>query len=178
MSIVNTETRLSANKLTLGRADLLIGTVYHPCRHVSKWLLDYKLPAAAPATTTEAADDCPLCSEGSSTCPVCHHIYDGLLSRSCPSCDCYFHASLLGERRAALKARGVRVAELNAPMLMRYRVEEQKRTQRRHVSELRELRALELQSGFAKLDLSESAEEAVPAGQLEDAERSVFLEEN
>ncbi|RYP09416.1 hypothetical protein DL764_001295 [Monosporascus ibericus] len=173
---MNTETHLSANKLTLGRADLLIGTVYHPCRHVFKWLLDYKLPA--PATTTEAADDCPLCSEDSSACPVCHRIYDGLLSRSCPSCDCYFRASLLGERRAALEARGVRVAELNAPMLMRYRVEEQKRAQRRHVSELRKLRALEPQSGLAKLDLSESAEEAVPAGQLEDAERSVFQEGN
>ncbi|RYP91028.1 hypothetical protein DL770_002858 [Monosporascus sp. CRB-9-2] len=174
MSTMNTETRLSANKLTLGRADLLIGTVYHPCRHVFKWLLDYKLPA----TTTEAADDCPLCSEGSSACPVCRHVYKGLLSRSCPSCDCYFRESLLGERRAALEARGVRVAELNAPMLMRYRVEEQKRTQRRHASELRKLRALRLQSGFAKLDLSESAEEAVPAGQLEDAKRSVFQDGN
>ncbi|RYP85446.1 hypothetical protein DL769_000999 [Monosporascus sp. CRB-8-3] len=165
---MNTEIRLSANKLSLGRADLLIGTVYHPCRHVFKWLLDYKLPA--PATTTEAVDGCPLCSEDSSACPVCHRVYNGLLSKACPNCDCYFYESLLGERRAALEARGVRVAELNAPMLMRYRVEEQKRTQRRHAAELRKLRELELQSGFAKLDLSESAEEAVPAGQLKDVE--------
>ncbi|RYO77228.1 hypothetical protein DL766_005607 [Monosporascus sp. MC13-8B] len=163
MSTTNTETRLSGNKLSLGRADLLMGTVYHPCRHVFKWLLDYKLPV----TTAETADDCPICSEGPSACPVCHHAYDGLLSESCPSCDCYFDESLLGERRAALEARGVRVAELNAPMLMRYRVEEQKRTQRRHVAELREL---ELHSGFAKLELSGSAEEAVSAGQLKDAE--------
>ncbi|RYP50509.1 hypothetical protein DL768_004014 [Monosporascus sp. mg162] len=170
---MNTEARLSANKLTLGRADLLIGTVYHPCRHVFKWLLDYKLPSPALTTTREAADDCPLCSEGSSACRVCHHVYDGLLSRSCPSCDCYFRESLLRERRAALEAHGVQVAELNAPMLMRYRVEEQKRAQRRHVSELQ---GLKLQSGFAKLDRSESVEEAVPAGQLEDAEQRVFQE--
>ncbi|RYP79210.1 hypothetical protein DL771_000188 [Monosporascus sp. 5C6A] len=170
MSTVNTETRLSANKLTLGRADLLIGTIHHPCRHVFKWLLDYKLPAAI----TEAADDCPLCCEGFSACPVCHHVYDGLLSGSCQSCDCYFHESLLRGRRAALEARGVRVAELSAPMLMRYRVEEQRRAQRRHVSELRTLRGLGLQSGFAKLDLSETAEEAVPAGHPKDSEQSVF----
>ncbi len=147
-----TETRIPAKELSLGRADMLVGTIYHTCHHKFKWMLDYKLPIVE-------VGKCALCSSDFS-CPVCQHVYNGTKSKSCPKCDSYFHVSLLKERREALEGQGIRVIDMTASLLMKYAVDEQKKRRKRHCAELQKLRELIPEKDLANLDSFQIKEEA------------------
>lgn len=141
---------IPATKLSLGQADLLVGTLYHTCRHLqSKWMLHYKLAATVDG-------DCPRCrAPGTYACPVCKHVHDGK-GASCPGCDSHFlDESALKVRRAELEARGLKVVDLTARLLMKYRVEEQKKAQKKNLADYLKLRAAQHASGSLSIDMPE-----------------------
>ena len=160
-AIMNPEsTRIPANQLTLGRADLLVGTVYHSCGHSSKWILSYK-PAIIPE-----AGPCARCCRAPATfaCPICGHVHsDGVAEDasaatgpSCPGCNGHFvNESQLRVRRAALEVRGLRVVDLTAPLLLKYRIAEQTKLARKTAAELEQLRAAEQKNGVPGLYMPE-----------------------
>ena len=139
-------TRIPANQLTLGRAGLLVGTVFHSCGHTSKWILEYK-PAAIPE-----AGACAHCCRAPKqfTCPVCGHVYgEGAPAHGpCPGCDGhYVDESQLRVRRAALEVRGMRVVDLTAPLLVKYRIAEQTKLARKTAAELEQMRIAVKENG-------------------------------
>ena len=147
---MNEESRcIPATKLTLGQADFLVGKIYHKCKHTTRWILHYKMVNIEPG-------DCARCrAPGTFACPVCRHVHKGK-GAGCPGCNSHFHdESALKERRAELEARGLKVVDLTARLLMKYRVEEQKKAQKKNLADYLKLRAAQHASGSLSIDMPE-----------------------
>jgi len=116
---------LTAAQITDDKADLFIGTcAYEPCQHKFVWILDYHLSRTG--HRAPAAHKCPRCSE-IPTCLVCLERFDANTNDVCPSCDNFFTAQVLAERREKLVEMNLILLEEKPSMHLKARIESEKK---------------------------------------------------
>jgi hypothetical protein len=114
----------TAAQITGHKADLFLGTcIYQPCQHEFAWILDY--PISRTGHRALAAHECPKCAENP-TCAVCLERFDANDKDACSSCEQFFNAQLLGERKEKLEGINLKLTEEKSIVYLKAQIKREK----------------------------------------------------